>query len=414
MSGRVASGSARASRSWLFTLNDIPQDSDLAKAAARQLVEALQPQVRWAIFQLEKGGQELRYHLQGYVYLAAPRPLSTLRSLIVGAHWEQRRGSHAQARDYCSKADTRVEGPFVVNPEGEPQSGASGRANQTALLYEKLKAGVTERELALSEETFPMWKNNFRVIERWHRLNQANLRNWPVYTTVYWGPSGTGKTRRALFESGPDAFWLSKPEGSGSLWFDGYDGQENVVIDEFYGWIKLDTLLRMLDRYPLLVQTKGGTTTFLAKRVWITSNQDPDLWYRNVSPNGMPPALARRLSAPLGTIVAMDQSWEPPMPSEDEAEADRDAIFNEVARELVSSHSVVSHVSEDEGSNEELSARLGYERQLRRRIEVMAPSNETLDLSDVSVHSVAIASEASVVVSLPDQVRVVTDSVSAE
>ena len=44
--------------------------------------------------------------------------------------------------------------------------------------------------------------------------------------------------------------------------------------DDFYGWIKFDEMLRLLDRYPLLVETKGGTTHFTSRfmyRDWETS-----------------------------------------------------------------------------------------------------------------------------------------------
>jgi hypothetical protein len=40
----------------------------------------------------------------------------------------------------------------------------------------------------------------------------------------------------AWAEAGPEAYWITKPNGPRAFW-DGYDGQENVVIDEFYGWL---------------------------------------------------------------------------------------------------------------------------------------------------------------------------------
>ena len=45
---------------------------------------------------------------------------------------------------------------------------------------------------------------------------------------VLWGPSGTGKSRWVA-ATWPDAFWKS-PE---SKWWDGYSGQETVVLDDF-------------------------------------------------------------------------------------------------------------------------------------------------------------------------------------
>ena len=45
---------------------------------------------------------------------------------------------------------------------------------------------------------------------------------------VLWGPSGTGKSR-FVAACWPDAFWKA-PE---SKWWDGYSGQETVVLDDF-------------------------------------------------------------------------------------------------------------------------------------------------------------------------------------
>lgn len=67
------------------------------------------------------------------------------------------------------------------------------------------------------------------------------------------------------------------------------------MVDEFYGWISLDLLLRILDRYPLTVETKGGHRTFRAKTVVITSNKPFEKWYPNVRDAGVLAALKRRM-----------------------------------------------------------------------------------------------------------------------
>lgn len=107
---------------------------------------------------------------------------------------------------------------------------------------------------------------------------------------VYWGPTGTGKSRRAWQEAGP----LAYPKNPRTKWWDSYRGQENVIIDEFRGDIDIGYLLRWLDRYPILIETKGSGTSVRAKRYWITSNLDPELWYPTVDSDTWY-ALKRRL-----------------------------------------------------------------------------------------------------------------------
>jgi len=100
---------------------------------------------------------------------------------------------------------------------------------------------------------------------------------------VYWGRTGTGKSRRAWEEATFSAY----PKGPTSIWWCGYQGQEHVVIDEFrgtkiffiLGQIDVSHVLRWLDRYPVTVETKGSSVVLQAKKIWITSNLSPDDWY---------------------------------------------------------------------------------------------------------------------------------------
>jgi hypothetical protein len=176
-------------------------------------------------------------------------------------------------------------------------------------LKEALDQGKTERDIATNDETFPQWCKYFRAIERYRRI-QAPGRDWLTHTTVYYGPPGVGKSSRALLEGGPDSFWLPKPSGKTStLWWDGYEGQSTVIIDEFYGWISRDLMCRICDRYPLNVETKGGTVRFMAKKVIITSNQHPTEWWKI----GLGP-MERRLSGDNGKIVHIKEFTRPEDP----------------------------------------------------------------------------------------------------
>ena len=41
-------------------------------------------------------------------------------------------------------------------------------------------------------------------------------------------------------------------------------------------------LLQMLDKYPMMVDVKGGRLPFLFKNIYIASNSHPKDWYYNV------------------------------------------------------------------------------------------------------------------------------------
>jgi len=109
---------------------------------------------------------------------------------------------------------------------------------------------------------------------------QDNLQPTPIERTihVFWGPTATGKSRRAWTEAGLDAY----PKNSRSKFWDGYQGQKHVVIDEFRGAIDIAYLLTWFDRYPVIVEVKGSSTCLVAETIWVTSNLPPEAWYPDV------------------------------------------------------------------------------------------------------------------------------------
>lgn len=94
-------------------------------------------------------------------------------------------------------------------------------------------------------------------------------------TFVYWGSTGTGKSRRAFDEAGLESFW----QNPRSKFSDGYRGQKNMVIDEFRGGIDIAHILRWTDRYPVNLEIKGATVPSNVTTIWITSNLHPREWY---------------------------------------------------------------------------------------------------------------------------------------
>lgn len=108
---------------------------------------------------------------------------------------------------------------------------------------------------------------------------------------VYWGATGTGKSRRAWELAGMDAY--SKDPRS-KFWC-GYFGQDKVVIDEFRGGIDVSHLLRWLDRYPVSVEIKGSSVPLAAREYYITSNLNPRQWYPDIDEETLN-ALLRRLN----------------------------------------------------------------------------------------------------------------------
>ena len=130
-------------------------------------------------------------------------------------------------------------------------------------------------------------------------------RNTMPEVSLYYGAPRTGKSARAHREY-PDAY-----HHDGSKWWDGYCAHDAVIIDDFYGSIAIHRLLKLLDRYPCQVETKGGYTQFVPTKIVITSNHHVDEWYPDASASQLA-ALRARFSEIIfyapGTIPCLTSS----------------------------------------------------------------------------------------------------------
>lgn len=134
-------------RAWCFTENHEPEALVQALEA-----EGLPKGIRYLVCQLEKAPQTNRLHLQGYVQLAAPQRLSWLKKHFSStAHWERAYGSPEQNEEYCSKGETRVDGPWRF---GKPTK--QGKRKELDEIKELLDAGTKVAELP-SQGYFGSW-----------------------------------------------------------------------------------------------------------------------------------------------------------------------------------------------------------------------------------------------------------------
>lgn len=226
------------------------------------------PDVQYCIYQLEIAPETGQLHYQGYMELTKPVRWNTLHTYdgIETAHFEARRGSQSQAVAYCSKQDTRVDGPWEYG-----QKKAQGTRQDLIDVKNSMDAGMSLEQVA--DVHFVEWVKFKNAFKEYKRLRMAK-RDHPMEIEVIVGPSGTGKTRYCR-DNFPNAYWKDQ-----SRWWEDYAGEETVIVDEMYGHrFSFSFLLQLLDRYPLKVECKGSTYEFTSRRIVFTSNQEPEYWY---------------------------------------------------------------------------------------------------------------------------------------
>lgn len=194
------------------------------------------------------------------------------------AHIELSRSS--AANEYVWKDDTRVDGTQF-------ELGQRKLQRQSNTDWNSVRQCAVQGDLdGVPDDVYVRCYNQLRRIGSDHLRPVAMERS----CSVFWGASGTGKSRKAWEDAGMDAY----PKAPTTKFWDGYRGEKHVVIDEFRGTIEISHLLRWLDRYPCIIEVKGSSLVLRATRIWITSNLDPRQWYPLVDSDTVD-ALMRRL-----------------------------------------------------------------------------------------------------------------------
>jgi len=267
----------RKARHTAWTLNNWTQ-TELAQC--RSYAEKEPRYMCWS----QEVGEEGTPHLQGYVAWDNPRSLSKFKAAISDRlHYEPHtNGTAQQNRNYCLGMVEKK--GFTQNPTFEEvgELPSQGERTDWSSARQQLQNGTS---IVTVIESQPQLLPAIRSLERFQTLAISKPTHRDVKVICLIGESGTGKTREA-YAIDPNLY--SKPEGQ---WFDGYTGQKTLLLDDYYGDIPYSQLLKVLDRYPLQVPTKGSFIYAQWDLVIITSNRHPRLWY----PQGFTDALERRI-----------------------------------------------------------------------------------------------------------------------
>lgn len=254
------------STNWCFTVNNPSEDEIL-------LPQSWDPELyKYLVYQLETG-ENGTPHLQGYVSFVNQKRFSEFRKFFLDerAHIAVAKGNAKQNRAYCTKSEGRLQGPWEFG-----SLPSQGKRTDLMQCKELLDSGATLKEL--SEQYFSQFVRYSKAFKEYTLLH-APQRDWEMDIQVVYGPTGTGKSRYCA-ENYPGAFWKSKNSGVQQFW-DGYNSEEVIIIDEFYGWFSWDYLLRLTDRYPFSLDVKHGTVPLAARTIVFTSNKHPREWYPN-------------------------------------------------------------------------------------------------------------------------------------
>lgn len=245
-------------RSWCFTSFNV---------SGEEFTRILETPYKYIVLGEEVCPETGKHHYQGYVEYASPRSMSAVKkSLGSAVHLEVRKGTAAQAADYCKK-----DGKFE---ERGTLSQVQGARNDIARIRDLIEEGKSLEEIIDDSSSYQSLK-----IAQFILPYKEPKRDWIPVVRWYYGVSGAGKTHTAIHNHPDERVY--KKSGT-DKWWQSYDAHPVVIIDDFRKeFCSFVRLLDLLDRYPCTVENKGGSRQFVPKFIYITAPDHPEAYFRD-------------------------------------------------------------------------------------------------------------------------------------
>ncbi len=199
-------------------------------------------------------------HYQGWIQTIKTHRLGGIKKLCRSKKVSLRscRGTELQNDKYCKKDGLyKTYGEFITQ----------GKRTDLDELRKIIDKGGTLKNIA--DENFQAFIQYNRGFQEYKKIIDKQLRKdfRKVEVIHIYGETGLGKTRKAM--EYPNIY---KIQGDHLKWWDGYDGEETILIDDYDDQVPITELLCILDGYQLRLPIKCSFTYANWTKVIITSN----------------------------------------------------------------------------------------------------------------------------------------------
>lgn len=210
-------------------------------------------------------GDEGTPHLQGYVYFKSQRTMASLKKKFPRAHLDKRKGSHEQAVDYCKKDGRFVE--FGDPPEKNGGNRKEKIKRNHMLMTKPLIELVNDGDISVGYVP-TVKKARIILAQEGDAITTEECKGLWIH-----GPPSTGKTHYVM--STHENVYMKAQ----NKWWDGYQGEEVVLLDDFDCKMLGHYLKRWMDKWKCFGEIKGGTVALRHTKFIITSNYLPSaIW----------------------------------------------------------------------------------------------------------------------------------------
>lgn len=245
-------------------------------------------QMKFLVYGEETCPETQKLHYQTYVYFYNAKSFDQVTSYFFKKgenRIAQSQGSFKENLAYCTKDEK-----YKIFGE-EPKQGK--RTDLEDVVNDIKEGKLKVDDIAINEPN--LYHQYGRTLTK---VEDICLRKkWRTEMTEgiwIYGKTAVGKSHAAFKDYNNDTHYVVPKDDKG--WWDGYHQQPIVIINDFRGHIKYDTLLEMIDKWPFTVPRRGREPMpFISKKIIITSSLSPEQVYHNREEQDSIEQLLRRL-----------------------------------------------------------------------------------------------------------------------
>ncbi len=254
------------SRRWVLTL----PEKEYSEADVRHRLG----KYKAVVGQLEAAPTTGYLHWQLYLESKSAIRFSTLRKLFPKGHYEVARKTRIQAVKYATREDKRAESGVVINLGQLDLTVKQGKRTDLDSYSEQIMLeGKSADEVIHDDPRAVIYVNHLRQLELIRDRETWGKKFREIEVHYIHGSTRTGKTS-ALFETyGYEAIYRV-PNWKNP--FDGYRGQDILLLDEYNTSVPMVDLLKILEGYPLEVSARYADKIAKFTKVFIVSNLELD------------------------------------------------------------------------------------------------------------------------------------------
>ncbi len=230
-------------------------------------------------------GKEGTYHTHIFFVAKSGVMFDTVQNRLYGAHIEKALGTYEDNYNYIRKLGVKYEDKKETNlPDTFEEFGTlpADRKASSSLsedIYEMIVQGCSDSEII---NTYPVAMKQIEHIRKTREIiNAEKYKNTfrKLYVCYISGKTGSGKTRTVMEKYGyPNVFRVTDYDHP----FDGYQGQDVILFEEFRSSLKIADMLIYLDGYPVELPCRYSNKQAQYTKVYICSNIPIEKQYINI------------------------------------------------------------------------------------------------------------------------------------